>query len=764
MRSRWSDEGAAGFVTRYGAEWGEPLALRTYSSRLLGGESALVLHGGGNSSVKASWKNIFGEPLAAVFVKASGVDMASMEPEDHSGLELNYLRLLRSLTELDDSEMVHQLRTHLLRADCLTPSIEALVHVFLPAIFIDHTHADAILALTNRPDGEAVVGRALGEEVIVLPYITPGFKLALRAAAALESNPSARGMVWAHHGVATWGESARESYEAMVDVVSRAERFLEGHRTARRPAAPGAATPAAAAPAGGAPYAPTTAAGAAAESVSARPALAGDRLAAVAPVVRGLLAGRTGDCDHPYERVVLQPLADPEMLAALVAPGAREVLVSPPLTSDHLIRTKALPLWVEGLSYDDPVRLHAQLGSAVESYCSSYAEYLDRHADDMPAGVEPFDPRPRVVLIPGLGALCAGPDLRESTTARDITEHTLAVKTLVAETSAIGGPYQGLSEDELFRMEYRTLQHAKLGPGAPAAAPGGAKGATRPGAGAIAHGASYGGTAAAPLRGHIALITGAAGAIGTGICRGLLEAGCLVAATDLPGAPLDTLVGDMRAVLPGRVIGIPLDVTDERSVSAAFAEVSCTWGGIDLVIANAGIAMVAPLAELDLDRYRKLERVNVEGTLLVLAEAARLFRRQRTGGDIVLVSTKNVFSPGAGFGAYSSTKAAAHQLARIASLELAADDVRVNMVSPDAVFACGTCRSGLWAEVGPDRMKARGLDEAGLEAYYQSRNLLKTQVTAAHVANAVLFFATRQTPTTGATIPVDGGLPDSTPR
>jgi NAD(P)-dependent dehydrogenase (short-subunit alcohol dehydrogenase family) len=182
------------------------------------------------------------------------------------------------------------------------------------------------------------------------------------------------------------------------------------------------------------------------------------------------------------------------------------------------------------------------------------------------------------------------------------------------------------------------------------------------------------------------------------------------------------------------------------------------------VIPNAGIAAVAPLTDLSLDRYRLLERVNVEGTLLVLAEAARHFRRQGTGGDIVLVSTKNVFAPGANFGAYSSTKAAAHQLARIASLEFAADDVRVNMVAPDAVFGHRTCRSGLWAEVGPDRMKARGLDEAGLEAYYQSRNLLKAQVTSTHVANAILFFATRQTPTTGATIPVDGGLPDSTPR
>jgi len=483
----------------------------------------------------------------------------------------------------------------------------------------------------------------------------------------------------------------------------------------------------------------------------------------VAPVVRGLLAAPTADCDRPYQRVVLRALTGPEVLASLAAPGAREALVSPPLTTDHLIRTKALPLWVEGLAFDDLLRLHEQLESAVDGYCDSYTAYLERHAQDMPPGVEPFDPRPRVVLIPGLGALCAGLDLHESTIVRDITEHTLRVKTLVAETSGIGGPYQGLPEDDLFRMEYRTLQHAKLGSRAPRAVSSGMVAASSSPASSSPAAASSGNGAVA-LRGHVALITGAAGAIGTGICRGLLEVGCLVAATDLPGAPLDTLIRDMEADFAGRVIGVPLDVTEVASVSAAFAQVCRTWGGIDLVIANAGLAMVAPLTELDLEHYRKLERVNVEGTLLVLAEAARLFRRQKTGGDIVLVSTKNVFAPGASFGAYSSTKAAAHQLARIASLELAGDDVRVNMVSPDAVFACGTCKSGLWAEVGPDRMKARGLDEAGLEAYYRSRNLLKTQVTAAHVANAVLFFATRQTPTTGATIPVDGGLPDSTPR
>jgi NAD(P)-dependent dehydrogenase (short-subunit alcohol dehydrogenase family) len=335
-----------------------------------------------------------------------------------------------------------------------------------------------------------------------------------------------------------------------------------------------------------------------------------------------------------------------------------------------------------------------------------------------------------VVLMPGLGALCAGPDAHGASIARDITAHTLAVKEQVAAM----GAYQGLGEAERFRMEFREFQQAKL---------------RKPDA---------------PLAGEVAIVTGAAGAIGAGVCQALLAGGAHVAVTDLAGERLDSLVAELEASFGPRVIGAPLDVTDPTSVANAFATVSRTWGGVDLVIVNAGLAHVSPLAELDLEKFRALERVNVEGTLLVLAEAARHFAYQACGGDIVVISTKNVFAPGARFGAYSATKAAAHQLARIASLELADIDVRVNMVSPDAVFAHGDRRSGLWAEVGPDRMKARGLSEAGLEEYYRSRNLLKARVTAEHVANAVLFFATRQTPTTGATLPVDGGLPDATPR
>ncbi len=270
--------------------------------------------------------------------------------------------------------------------------------------------------------------------------------------------------------------------------------------------------------------------------------------------------------------------------------------------------------------------------------------------------------------------------------------------------------------------------------------------------------------ASAPLRGKIALVTGAAGAIGFGVVQALLENGCRVAVTDLAGDNLNKTLRQFTDAFGDQAIGIPMDVTNASSVAAAFQQVACAWGGVDIAIVNAGIAHVAALVDLPLATFQKLQRVNVEGTLLTISEASRLLIRQATGGDIVLISTKNVFAPGAGFGAYSATKAASHQLARIASLELAEHGIRVNMVAPDAVFSGGDHKSGLWAAVGPDRMRARNLDEKGLEEYYRGRNLLKARVTARHVANAVLFFVTHQTPTTGATIPVDGGLPDATPR
>ena len=267
-----------------------------------------------------------------------------------------------------------------------------------------------------------------------------------------------------------------------------------------------------------------------------------------------------------------------------------------------------------------------------------------------------------------------------------------------------------------------------------------------------------------PLKDKVALITGAAGAIGYGISEVLLENGCSVTASDLAGEKLNEFAKDIDKFSPGKTYAVVLDVTKPESVKKGFDEVFNRFGRLDIVVHNAGIAHISTIIDMELEKFQLLEKVNVEGTLLVLAEAGRRLKDQKTGGDIVIMSTKNVPSPGASFGAYSATKAACHQLGRIASIEFAPYNIRVNMVAPDAVFSEGRYKSGLWETVGADRMKARNLDEKGLHEYYRSRNLLKAAVTGRDVGNAVLFFVTHQTPTTGVTIPVDGGLPDATPR
>lgn len=716
MDDRWSDAEAARFVDRFAAAWGEDLALRTYSSRLLGAEPDLVLHGGGNTSVKGTARDLFGAERPALFVKASGRDLAAAEPADHPAADLERLRRLAALPDaLDDLRLRRALRSALLDPDAPTPSIEAPVHAVLPGRFVDHTHADAILALTNRADGEAAVRQALGGEdegVIVLPYVTPGHPLARAVAEAVEGFSEevrrAGAMVWMHHGLVTWGETAEEPYRRTIELVTRAEEHLRGARRHR---------------------------GVAVAEAPEQPE-ADRRWSVVAPTLRGLLAVPSGDPDRPWERVVVRADRSPETLALLARSDLPRLAAGGPLTADHLIRTKAEPLLLEDPPWDDAEALRSRLTEGVRDFEARYEGSVERHRHRLAEGVEPFDPGPRVVLLPGCGVAAAGPDARRAGIALDVALHTLRVKAAVADT---GAELEGLGEDELFEMEYRGLQLAKLGGGGRSGLPG-----------------------------TVALVTGAAGAIGAGICRELLAAGAHVAATDLAGEALDSLERELVAEVPdhdrGRVLGVPLDVTAAEPVAAGFDRVVREWGGVDLVVVNAGAAHVSTLEAMELADFERLERINVHGTLLVIREAARRFRAQGTGGDVVVVSTKNVFAPGASFGAYSATKAASHQIARIASQELAGLDVRVNMVAPDAVFGAGERKSGLWQEVGPGRMKARGLDEAGLEEYYRKRNLLQARITPRHVGRAVLYFATRRTPTTGATLPVDGGLPDATPR
>ena len=673
MQNRWNDQDAARAVDTYGPRWGEAVALRTYTSRLLGRDPALVLHGGGNASVKAPWRTVTGDDAPAIFVKASGFDMATIEPAGHPALDLGQLLRLRRLERLDDEAMVNEVRRALFDARSPNPSIEALVHAFLPAAFIDHTHADAILVLTNQRDGLALLGDALGDSAAVLPYVEPGFQLAQAAAGASAAAPKARALVLMQHGLITWGASARESYERHIELVTKAEAFAAGRakRGASVTVTDRCRVRGMGAPGGG----------------RAHPA----RTAGAADGRRGsAVRARRAPADRDRRRA---RAAGPRR--GTRRPGHAAAHHGPP-------DQDAQPARCGSTRQPGATRRPSARSSAARSRPTgrSYGAYVDRHRPEMPEGLGEFDPTPRVVLVPGLGAVCAGRTAREAAIARDITAQTLEVKGRIASM----GTYEGLSERELFLMEYRGVQHAKL---AAAVGPAGRpRGDCHRRGGRHRHRRRGG-----PARG--------------GLPRRRDGPGRRVRSTRSP--PSST------RRFPGRAVGVPMDVTDAASVAEAFRFAARTWGGVDLAIVNAGIAHVAALTVMDLDAFRKLERVNIEGTLLVLAECGRHFARQQTGGDIVLVSTKNVFAPGARFGAYSATKAAAHQLARIASLEMADLDVRVNMVSPDAVFSHGARRSGLWAEVGPDRMKARGLDEAGLEEYYRSRNLLKARVTARHV-------------------------------
>jgi rhamnose utilization protein RhaD (predicted bifunctional aldolase and dehydrogenase)/NAD(P)-dependent dehydrogenase (short-subunit alcohol dehydrogenase family) len=703
MKNCWSDAVAAEYIVKYGNRWGEDLALRTYLSVIIGSQDCLVLHGGGNNSVKTFHTNTLGDRVPIIFVKASGSIMAVIEPDGYTGLDLEYLKKLRALPALSDQVMVNEFRTHLVDARSAAPSIETLVHAFIPKKFIDHTHADSVLALTNQDGGEELVWEVLGSDILLLKYVSPGFKLAQASAAAFEANPGRKAMIWMHHGLVSWGDTARESYETTIELITKAEEFL-ARKAVTKPIV-GLFTP---------------------------PGTAERRLACVAPLIRGLLARPSGDVDRPWKRAILQPLITREVLDFTDSERGKALALTPPLTSDHLIRTKAFPLWIDDPQYEDTEKLRIQVSKAIEEYSTRYNAYVERHQSRMPKGVTRLDSLPRVILMPGLGALCGAEDVVASSIVRDIAAHTLTVK---AQIQAMGGCYRGIPESDLFDMEYCSLQHAKL-----------------PNEKHL------------PLGHEVALITGAAGAIGFGIAEELLEQGCHVAVTDLRGPNLDALLEELKSMFRARVIAVPIDVTDAGSVVSGFERVSQTWGGVDLLVINQGVALVSSLADLDLESFQRQERINAEATPLLFDQAARHFRHQGTGGDIVLVSTKNVFAPGARFGTYTPCKSAAHQLAHIASQELAESDVRVNIVAPDVVFSQGDHRSGLWAHIGSKRMRARGVDETGLEEYYKNRNLLQARITARHIAKAVLFFATRQTPTTGATIPVDGGFRDTIPR
>ncbi len=651
VHSRWSDGDAAACATE--------LELRAYTSRLLGQDPRLVLHGGGNTSVKLTQTNIFREAEDVLWVKGSGWDLASIAPAGFAPVRMRHLLALSQLAALSDTDMARQLRVATIDPSAPSPSVEAILHAIVPFKYVDHTHADAVLTLTNSVHGAELVQQVYGDRLIAVPYVMPGFKLAALCADLYprQHGPQTIGMLLMNHGIFTWGETAPESYERMIDMVALAEAYI--HKQIQgRVGPPGRATSA---------YA-------SADVATLRRALSE---AAQAPMILQVGDGAAA-------------------VAFANRPDVSELSQQGPATPDHVIRTKRLPL----------------LGRDVATYARDYERYFAEHAHRSAQPLQMLDAAPRVVIDPQMGVVSAGRSAADAIVAADIYGHTIEI---ILDATALGG-YRALSAEDIFDVEYWDLEQAKL-----------ARTGSPP-----------------PFTGEVALITGAASGIGRACAEHLLRNGAAVVGLDLNPNVAD--------VAPGPAwLGLQCDVTDAEQVLAAIDGAVRRFGGIDLAVLNAGIFPAGqPLEALDIDAWRAVMSVNVEASVVLLRHLHPLLRLAPRGGRVVVIGSKNVPAPGPGVAAYSASKAALTQVARVAALEWGTDGIRVNVIHPNAVFD-----TALWT---PEIVEERALRYRLRVAEYKSMNVLHAEVTSRDVAEmCVAMCGPAFAKTTGAQVPVDGG-------
>ena len=686
MRSRWNEAEANPL---------DGLDLLVYASRLVGAETSLVIWGGGNTSIKTRERDHRGRDIAVLRVKGSGSDLKSVQKKDFPGVRMDDIAALLGRDEMDDEEMVSYLAHALQEPAGVRPSIETLLHGFLSAGAIVHTHADAVVSLTNSDRAHDTVESVYGKDVIALPYRRPGFRISRDVADAIRDRPDAKALLLERHGTITWGATVREAYEGTIELISRAEAAIAERKRGRRIFG-GARTPVREAPA------------------RRQTALT------VAPRLRGLLGRR--------RRVVVTFDDAPAVTEFVSSADAPRVSQIGPATPDHTIYAKRLPCFVTATGTETDAELATAIERSVERFVTDYTRYFEENRFE---GAQLGDPLPRVVLVPGLGMFTSGKDRRTAGIVSDIYHHTIDVL-----GNAEGfGTYVSLSAKDAFDVEYWPLELYKL-------------------------------TLAPPekeLARRIALVTGAGSGIGRAIARRLAAEGAHVVAGDVDGASARRTADDiLKDVGSGRALGLEMDVTREASVRAAFEETVLAYGGLDVLVSNAGIAHSSPVVRLGLADWERSFAVNSTGHFIVAREAMRLMIAQGLGGALVFVATKNVMSPGKDFAAYSAAKAAEAQLAKVLALEGAPHAIRSNIVNPDAVFQ----DSKLWSEeIRRERAAAQGITVEQLEDFYRKRNLLGVNILPEDVAEAVLFLASdRSAKTTGCTLTVDGGVRDAFPR
>jgi len=678
MQSRWSEAEAQEFVARYAPKGvNADLAVRTYTTRLLGSDPRMVLHGGGNTSVKTIVKDQLGEDVEVICIKGSGWDMGVIEPVGLPAVRLAPLRKLRALDKLSDEDMVNFQRINLLDSTAPNPSVETLLHAFLPHKFIDHVHSTAVLALTDQPDNKALVEEVYGDRVAYVPYTIPGFALAKSVADVFDKNPNVEGLVLLQHGIFTVGDSAEQAYSRMIEFVTMAEERL----TRQRKSLAQAALPA--------------------------------KLASVpeiAPILRGAVALEKNAYAGTAKRQILDFRTNEQILAYVNGADLARYSQKGVVTPDHTIRTKNWPMIVPAPEAGKLGEWAGEVRAAVDAFVARYHDYFARNNDKSPVKKKELDPLPRVILVPGVGMFGLGATAKDAAIAADIAENAIAV---ISDAEAVG-EYSCISEYDMFEVEYWSLEQAKLGK-----------------------------SNEKSLSRQVAVITGGGSGIGAATAKAMAGQGAEVAILD---RDLDAAKAAAKKI-GGKALAVQCDVTDPASIKTAFDQVVSAFGGVDIVVSNAGAAWQGTIGTVDDETLRKSFELNFWAHQNVAQNAVRIMQAQGTFGSLLFNTSKQAVNPGKDFGPYGLPKAATLFLVKQYALDHGMDGIRSNAVNADRI------RTGLLTdEMVASRSKARGLSEAD----YMAGNLLKREVTAEDVADAFVYLATASK-TTAAVVTVDGG-------
>jgi rhamnose utilization protein RhaD (predicted bifunctional aldolase and dehydrogenase)/NAD(P)-dependent dehydrogenase (short-subunit alcohol dehydrogenase family) len=675
MQSNWNNAEAAAAVTKYvNAGYPEDLAIRVYTTRLLGQVPSLVLHGGGNTSVKTKWRDLDGSFVDVLCVKGSGWDMGAIEPPGLPAVQLAPLQALARFDSLSDEEMVSQQRRLLLDPGAPTPSVEAILHANLPFKHVDHTHANAIVSLTNQPHGEDLI-RELFPDMLVVPYVMPGFVLAKTCDAMFRATPTPAGMILLKHGAFTFSQDPRESYEAMIAMIDKAERRLSRGRTH--------------------PFHAST--------------LPSDlaTVAQIAPILRGSVA-LPGAVEGTPRRFVLAHRATPEVLAFCAADNLASLVSRGNATPEHVIHIKRKGIALPAPRANDLEGFAGTVRAAVAAYAADYTAYFERNNARAGGAKTMLDPMPRVFYVPGVGIFAAGPTSKQARVAADVAEATIDVITRAEGVDV----FEPLSEEDLFDIEYWSLEQIKLSK-----------------------------SVEKPLSRQVAVVTGAAGGLGLAIAEALRAEGAEIALIDMAEGPLSLAARRLGG------LAAPCDLTDPVEVNSAFAKIVETFGGVDIVVSNAGAAFQGAMATVSDDVLHKAFALNFWAHHYVSRAAVAIMEAQSTGGALLYNVSKQAVNPGPDFGPYGCSKAALMALMRQYAIEHGASGITANAVNADRI------RTGLLNDaMVVERARARGVTP---ETYMRG-NMLQREVLATDVANAFVHLAKARA-STGAVVTVDGG-------